>query len=158
MQDVRNCFNKKFENEYIVALQEREFYNNRRFNNDLRLLHNDVVLIKEDNVPRMLWRRERIIKFIKGSDDLSRGAEIKLYQQSKGTKTILMRPLQHLVPFEIADSKSSDIVNEEEYISTDITDDNNIENYNIQKRPKRLAAVNSDAIGRVIAENDDEFE
>ena len=127
-------------------MQEREFYNNKRFNNDLRLLHNDVVLIKEDNVPRMLWRKGRIIKFIKGSDDLSRGAEIKVYQRSKGTTTILKRPLQHLVQFEMADSNPSDILNEEERISTDINDDNNIENYNIQKRPRRLAAVNSDAI------------
>ena len=146
MQDVRNCFIKKFENEYIIALQEREFYNNKRFNNNLRLLHNDVVLIKEDNVPRMLWRKGRIIKFIKGSDDLSQGAEIKVYQRSKGTTTILKRPLQHPVPSEIADSNPSDTLNEEERISTDITDDNNIENYNIQKRQRRLAAVNSDAI------------
>ena len=87
-----------------------------------------------------------IIKFIKGSDDLSRGAEIKVYQRSKGTTTVLKRPLQHLVPFEIADSKPSDLLNEEKRISTDITDDSNIENYNIQKRPRRLAAVNSDAI------------
>ena len=106
----------------------------------------------------MLWRKGRIIKFIKGSDDLSRGAEIKVYQRSKGTTTILKRPLQHLVPFEIADSKPSDILNEEEHISADFTDDINIENYNIQKRPRLLAAVNPDAIRRVIAEDDDEFE
>ena len=158
MQDVRSYFIKMFENEYIIALQEREFYNNKRFNNDLRLLHNNVVLIKEDNVPRMLWRKGRIIKFIKGSDDLSLGAEIKVYQRSKGATTILNRLLQHLVLFEIADSKPIDILNEEERISTDITDDNNIENYNIQKRPRRLAAVNSGVIRRVIAEDDDEFE
>ena len=158
MQDVRNYFIKKFENEYIIALQEREFYNNKRFNNNLRLLHNDVVLIKEDTVLRMLWRKGRIIKFIKGSDDLSRGAEIKVHQRSKGMTTILKRPLQHLVPFGIAGSKPSDILNVEERISTNITDDNNIENYNIQKRPRRLAAVNSDVIQRVIAEDDDQFE
>ena len=46
MQDVRNYFIKKFENEYIIAFQEREFYNNKRFNNDLRLLHNDVYLLR----------------------------------------------------------------------------------------------------------------
>ena len=137
---------------------KKESYNNKRFNNDLRLLHNDVVLIKEDNVLRMLWRKRCIIKFIKGSNDLSRGAEIKVYQRSKGTTTILKRPLQYLVPFEIADSKPSDILNEEERISTDITDDDNIENYNVQKQPRRLAAVNSDEIRRVIAEDDDEFE
>ena len=158
MQDVRNYFIKKFENEYIIALQEREFYNNKRFNNNLRLLHNDVVLIKEDTVLRMLWRKGRIIKFIKGSDDLSRGAEIKVHQRSKGMTTILKRPLQHLVPFGIAGSRPSDILNVEERISTNITDDNNIENYNIQKRPRRLAAVNSDVIQRVIAEDDDQFE
>ena len=158
MQDVRNYFIKKFENEYIIALQEREFYNNKRFNNNLRLLHNDVVLIKEDTVLRMLWRKGHIIKFIKGSDDLSQGAEIKVHQRSKGMTTILKRPLQHLVPFGIAGSKPSDILNVEERISTNITDDNNIENYNIQKRPGRLAAVNSDVIQRVIAEDDDQFE
>ena len=49
MQNVRLYFIKRFESDYIIALQEREFYN-RKFRNDLQLIKDDVVV----NIPRML--------------------------------------------------------------------------------------------------------
>ena len=151
MQDVRLYFVERFENDYIIALQEREFYNNKKFRNDSQLIENNVVLIKEDNIPRMSWRRGRIVKHIKTADELVRGAEIKVYQSSKGKTSILKRLLQHLVPFEIVDCKHGDILIEDNR-SGKFND--NTQRNSTPTRPRRHAAINSDIIRRLITNED----
>ena len=145
MQDVRQYFNKQFENNYIVALQEREYYNNNKINNDLKLIENDVVLIKEENIPRMLWRKGRVLKLIRGADERVRGAEIKVYQPTTGKSSILKRPLQHLVPFEISDMNRNNDSEVNETCKTDIT-----------TRPRRIAAMNSEIIRKLITAEDED--
>ena len=63
-----------------------------------------MVLVKEDNLPRMSWRKGRIINVIKGVDKLIRGAEIKVRQRNSDKMLTLKRPLKYLVPFEIMDA------------------------------------------------------
>ena len=104
MQNVRLYFIKQFENDYIIALQEREFYN-RKFRNDLQLRKGDVVV----NIPRMLQWKGRIVKLINVTDELVTGVEIKVYQTSLVKNTILKRPLQNLGLFETVDNKHDDI-------------------------------------------------
>ena len=117
------------------------------------------MLIKEENVPRMSWRKGRIIQFIKGNDGLIRGAQLQVFQQSKGKTTILKRPLQHLVPFEIADNRENNVLYDD---STDIrknyeVDNNSTITNETPKRQKRMAATNADAKMKIINNDENEF-
>ena len=68
--DARNCrervqtlvlhFKKRFHQEYLAKLQERQLHKNRKFNNCCSVKVGDVVLIKDVNKPRMTWRKGRV--------------------------------------------------------------------------------------------------
>ena len=76
--NVKSYFIKRFKDEYITAMQEREYYNYKKFKNSEQIVIGDVVLVKEENLPRILWRKGRIINVIRGVDKLIRRAEIKV--------------------------------------------------------------------------------
>ena len=67
---VKSYFMKRFGDEYITAIQEREYYNHKKFKNSKELVIGDVVLVKEDNLLRMSWRKGRIINVIRGVNNL----------------------------------------------------------------------------------------
>ena len=127
MKLVLEHYFKRFEKEYTLALQEQHFYVNRRYGNYKRELRGDIVLIKEDILPRMRWRKGKVINVIRGRDNLIRGVELEVYQPNLNKTVRINRPLQHIVPFEITEEKTN----------TDIETDNEI-------RPKRIAAANAD--------------
>ena len=101
IRNVKSYFIKRFEDEYITAIQEREYYNQKKFKNSEQLVIGDVVLVKEDNFPGMSWRKGQIINVIRGVDKLIRGAEIKVHQRNSDKMLTLKRTLKYLVPFEI---------------------------------------------------------
>ena len=53
-------FKKRFHQEYLAKLQERQLHKNRKFNNCCSVKVGDVVLIKDVNKPRMTWRKGRV--------------------------------------------------------------------------------------------------
>ena len=112
-------FIKLFEDEYVTAIQEREYYNPRKFKNNEQLVVGDVLLVKEDDLQRMSWKKGRIINVIKGSDKLVRWAEIKVRQHNLGKMLTLKWPLKYLVPFEIMDAGKRVIENND--VIVDIT-------------------------------------
>ena len=52
---IINHFNNRFYEGYILALRERHQYDVPKFNNESKLCVDDVVLIKEENRPRVKW-------------------------------------------------------------------------------------------------------
>ena len=115
IRNVKSYFIKRFEDEYITAIQEREYYNQKKFKNSKQLVIGDVVLVKEDNFPGMSWRNGQIINVIRGVDKLIRGAEIKVHQRNSDKMLTLKRTLKCLVPFEIMDAdkrvtKNNDVI------------------------------------------------
>ena len=105
VETTKDYFYKRFEKEYLLSLQERY---NRRFENKCTLVVGDVVLIKEENKPRMLWRKGLVTKLIKSKDNLIRGPVLKVYQPSLSKCTHINRPLQLLVPFEVTQERTPD--------------------------------------------------
>ena len=115
IRNVKSYFIKRFEDEYITAIQEREYYNQKKFKNSEQLVIGDVVLVKEDNFPGMSWRKGQIINVIRGVDKLIRGAEIKVHQRNSDKMLTLKRTLKYLVPFGIMDAdkrvtKNNDVI------------------------------------------------
>ena len=143
VESTKDYFYKRFEKEYLLSLQERCYSN--RIENECTLVIGDVVLIKEENKSRMLWRKGLVTKLIKGKDNLIRGAELKVYQPSLSKCTHINRPLQLLVPFEATQERTPD--------GKEIT--NRTDNY-IEKlvKPRRLAAQNADILRRLTTEDE----
>ena len=68
---------------------------------------NSLVLIREDNCPRLHWPMARVIRLLPGRDGLVRTIELKT------AKGILVRPIQRVHAYELDDDNESDYVLEE---------------------------------------------
>ena len=130
MKLVLENYFKQFEHEYTFSLQERQYYLNQRCAKTGDELIGDVALVKENNVPRMNWRKGKIVNVIRGRDNMVRGVELSIFQPKLNRAMTINRPLQLIVPFEI---------NEPE-------DDIRV------TRSRRNAAVNAEANIKVISE------
>ena len=98
---------KRFDKEYTSALQEQHFHVNTRYGNYKRELRDDVVLIKEDLLPRMRWRKGKVINVTKGRDNLIREVELKVDQSNLNITITTNIHLQHIVPIEITEEKQA---------------------------------------------------
>ena len=68
----------------------------------------DAVLIKEDVRPRIIWRKGRIVNYIKRRDGKIRVVKLVIVN-SNSEMVELGRPLHLIVPSEIINSKTNDI-------------------------------------------------
>ena len=98
---IINHFNNRFYEEYILALRERHQYDVRKFNNESKLCVNDVVLIQEENRPRVKRRKGKISKLLKSKDGLVRGIELVVNKGMSNKTITIRRPVQHLIPLEM---------------------------------------------------------
>ena len=92
----------------------------------------DVVLIKEENTPRMKWKMGKVLDVVKGRDGLIRGVQIEVFQPHSERCTILNRPLQLIVPLEV--NKRNEVPLESKQVVDDVF-----------IRSKRVAALDADA-------------
>ena len=93
VQALANMFWTRFIKEYLPTLQERKKWNKVTRN----FVINDIVLIKNENVPRSSFPLAHIIDVHAGSDGIVRSCKIKL------GNNILVRPCKKLYLFEEAD-------------------------------------------------------
>ena len=124
-------------------------------------------MIKENVLPRMKLRNGRIEKLIPGSDQLIRGAEIRIFQGKLGKTLVIKRPIQLLVPLEIycadnygnnsakpeqsdtqpAATLEPDLDLENNKLDSDGTNSN--DTHRVLCKPKRVAAMNADVFRRL---------
>ena len=76
-----------------------------RHQQDIRL--NDIVLIHDENLPRLTWRKGIVIELLKGPDGKMRGAEVRPLNRS-----ILKRPMTKLFPIEYFECQLNEDVGE----------------------------------------------
>ena len=94
-------FMGKFKHEYLLALQQCHSYDRNVKSSDCYLKIGDVVIVKDETLPRLSWRKGRVMELYAGDDDVIRSASVKVYQRNSDKTFILKRPLQHLVLLEI---------------------------------------------------------
>ena len=71
-----NHFWDRWHKEYIVNLRETHKQNlQNRHQQHIRL--NDIVLIHDENLPRLTWRNGIVVVLLKGPDGKIRGAEVR---------------------------------------------------------------------------------
>ena len=100
-QVVFKYFTKRFDKEYLLALQETDSYSshkNRSATCSLKV--SDLVLIKEDIIPRMSWKKGVVKQLITGHDGAFRGAIIRTKSKHTNETTFIKRPLQLIVSLE----------------------------------------------------------
>ena len=72
MQQIVSHINKRFYNEYILALRERHQCDRQSHHPHLQNVSiGDIVLVKDINLSRLRWKKERITKLVKGNNGLS---------------------------------------------------------------------------------------
>ncbi|XP_063364977.1 uncharacterized protein LOC134653531 [Cydia amplana] len=72
LEQIRQHFWKRWQSEYVMELQQRSKWKTRA--RDLQ--QGDLVLIKDENQPPLLWRLGRVVKLHTGSDGVPRVADI----------------------------------------------------------------------------------
>ena len=105
-------FMKRFQEEYLATLHEREFYRNQKFKNCSNIKIGDIVLIKEKLSPRIKWKKGKVLKFLYSRDNLIRGVELLIFINNLNKTTKIRRPIQYIVPLELHDGHMMDIQNE----------------------------------------------
>ena len=123
-------------------LRQHHIYQHTTSNEKRELVEGDIVLIKDDNIPRNNWRKGKVEKLVIGKDGKTRGAKLTMVSKS-GQRTSAARPVQKLVPLEIVIDKMHDNSNIETKPSdetvTNTNDDITLVPNEI--RPRRKAAL-----------------
>ena len=113
---------------------------------ECKLRIGEIVLIKQENVPRLKWHKGRDRNFIVGQDTLTHGVSLRTTKDN-GKRITLKRSLQHLVPLQVqeenetADKPSGNNIN-----------DNNAINMNTEKelwKSRNVAAMNTNLVERL---------
>ena len=86
-------FKGKFKHEYLLALQQRHSYDRNDKISDCYLKIGDAVIVKDETLPRLSWRKGRVMELYAGDDDVIRSASVKVYQRNSDKTFILKRPL-----------------------------------------------------------------
>ena len=97
-QVVFKHFTKRFVKEYVLALQETHSclsHKNRSATCSLKVC--DLVLIKEDIIPRLLWKKRVVDQLITRHDRAVRGAIIRTKSKNTKETTFIKRPLKFIV-------------------------------------------------------------
>ena len=149
LNNVLNHFWKRWRTEYLSCLREvhAQVAKRHHTNTDRPISVGDIVIIKDDHLPRGQWKLGMVQEILTGRDGLIRAATVKVASCDRRYSTF-KRPIQLLYPLEI----HSEFLN---ITSSEATP--NLESsepppdgpdVGPQARPKRAAARRSDAVRR----------
>ena len=87
IENLLKEFVVKFENELLLALQQRHSYDRNVKSSDCYLKVSDVVIVKDETLPRLSLEKAHFIKLYPGNHDVIRGEYMKhgmLLVQNRG--------------------------------------------------------------------------
>ena len=119
--------------EYLIELKERSQVGSKG-SKKRRISIGDLVLLKNDSTSRAFWKLGKVEELIPGKDGNVRAAVVKVANNS-GRPSHLRRVVQHLVPIEVK-------------VQSESTTTNEVQPTNQVTRPRRVAAVNGEALRR----------
>ena len=102
LNHVLNHFWKRWRTEYLSSLREVHAHISRRSPGDSnsQISVGEIVIVKDEHLPRGLWKLGIVQEVLKGRDGLTRAAVVKIASRDR-QHTILKRPIQLLYPLEI---------------------------------------------------------
>ena len=98
MNKIIERFWRKWQKKYLINL--RESHKMKTSKKSLKINVGDAVSIFEEGLKRRHWKVGKVLKIIRGKDDVIRGAVVQIFKEKNGKETI-SRPLQKLHPLEI---------------------------------------------------------
>ena len=122
--------------EYLIELKERSQVGSKD-SNKRRISIGDLVLLKNDSTSRAFWKLGKVEELIPGKDGNVQAAMVKVANNS-GCPSLLKRVVQHLVPIEVK-------------VPSEATSTNEAQPMNQVTRPRRVAAVNGEALRRELS-------
>ena len=137
-------FWKRFTTEYLNELREHQKAISRT--GTVEIAVGDVVVVKNENLPRSRWSLGRVTELIKSGDNEIRGAIVKVSTHARGRSSTLKRPIQHLYLVELNGRNTDNL-------TTRVVDEPaTCENQSVKMKrtlPWRMAAINADIIRRL---------
>ena len=107
LESLLDMYWKRFSTDYMYELREQHKYASKKAGKDV-LVVGDIVLIKDDDMlPRGRWKQGILTRLIVGKDGRVRGAAVRCIV--KGKPVEYERPIQRLIPFEIAPESTPDL-------------------------------------------------
>ena len=99
---VLNHFWKRWRAEYLSSLREIHAHTSKRLPGDdnSRILVGEMVIVKDEHLPRGLWKLGLVQEIMRGRDGQTRAAIVKVASRDR-QHSILKRPIQLLYPLEI---------------------------------------------------------
>jgi hypothetical protein len=94
---LRVHFWERWRKEYLTNL--REHHRSKREKRDSNVKKGDVVLVFDENLKRGFWKLGRIESLIVGTDEVVRGAKVRV--MTTGNPVYLNGPVQKLYPVEL---------------------------------------------------------
>jgi hypothetical protein len=92
-------FTKRWRNEYLLSLREVSSALHAPSREIIAI--GDIVVIKNDSVPRVFWKLAKVEELMKNDDGITRSAKVKVVNSERGKTTVFRRPIQHLIPLEL---------------------------------------------------------
>ena len=133
IQTLISRFWKSWTSEYLTELRERHKNIYKTKGREIKL--GELVLLKDEIIPRSRWRVGRVYKLHKGTDNKIRGACLKVINDKNNV--YVNRPITKLCPLEV----SCELRPENSIATPNTNEDNSLNRYLKTNRPKRNAAV-----------------
>ena len=105
-----NVFWKVWKDEYLLSLREKiSLYHKSSNRSQMLPKTGDVVLVKDDNLPRAAWKLGKILDLVQGRDGKVRSAEVLLPGHTKISRASnCLYPLEMPICEKETDDKSSE--------------------------------------------------
>lgn len=143
LNNILNHFWNRWRREYLSELREVHSNIARKqptSDGHSRIAIGDIVIVRDDQLPRGLWKLGRVQEVMEGRDGLIRGAVVRVACRDK-QHLYLRRPIQLLYPLEVH-SQQSYSTPEPQGLPDEITPE--VGDVNEQVRPRRAASRKAD--------------
>ena len=134
-------FTRRWKTDYLLSLRENRAVD-RTESEPIKV--DDVVLLKDDNTPRIFWKLAVVQELIKGKDGHVRSAKVKVLNNS-GKPVLLTRSISHLIPLEVHSTLNSTSCKKKQSVVSDVE---KRETDNSGGRPRRTTATTGELLRR----------
>ena len=105
MNKIIERFWRKWHKEYFINLRDsRKMKTSKK---SFKINVGDAVSVFDEGLKRRHWKVGKVLKILRGKDDVIRGAIVQIFNDKNGKETI-SRPLQKLYPLEITLERDDD--------------------------------------------------
>ena len=96
---ILSHFWKRWRREYLSELRDAHRSSSKAYTGDRSPNVGDIVVVHDDNHPRLMWKLGKVEGLLEGHDGVVRGALVRV--RSRTGSIVLKRPVQLLYPLEI---------------------------------------------------------